>query len=253
MNINNRIRLKTRDDIMRIAEAGRIIAEIYTYLRGQTLEGISTLELDAMVESKILKAKARPSFKTVPNYSHATCISVNDEVVHGVPLKRKKIKDGDIVKIDIGVVKNGYFADSCRTFEVGHISERAGRLVAATREALAIGIAEILPGKRLGDIGWSIQQFAEGNGYTVVRDFTGHGVGFAVHEHPNVPHFGRKNSGLVLREGLVLAIEPMLNEGSEKVITLEDGWTTVTADGKLSAQFEHTVAITSDGPLVLTE
>jgi len=253
VNINSSIRLKSRDDIMRIAEAGRIIAGIYNYLKGHTLAGLSTLELDAIVESRILKAKARPSFKTVSNYYHATCISVNDEVVHGVPVKKKKIRDGDIVKVDIGVVKNGFFADSCRTFAVGHISERARRLVTATREALAIGINEVQAGKRLGDIGWAIQQFAEGNGYSVVRDFTGHGVGFAVHEQPNVPHYGRKNSGLVLREGLVIAVEPMLNEGSDKVITLEDGWTTVTADGKLSAQFEHTVAVTSDGPLVLTE
>jgi methionyl aminopeptidase len=253
VNINSSIRLKSGDDIRRIAEAGRIIAGIYDYLAGQSIEGMSTLEVDSIVETRILRAKARPSFKTVPNYNHATCISVNDEVVHGVPLKKKKIRHGDIVKVDIGVVKNGYFADSCRTFPVGKISGRAQRLIDVTRECLALAIAEVRPGKRLGDIGSVIQQFAEGHGYGVVRDFTGHGVGFAVHEQPNVPHYGRKNTGLVLREGLVIAVEPMINEGTEKVITLEDGWTTVTADGKLSAQFEHTVAITSAGPLILTE
>lgn len=253
MNINNSIRLKSADDIKRIAEAGRIIAGIYDHLAGQSFDGSSTQDLDSLVESLILKSKARPSFKTVPNYYHATCISVNDEVVHGVPRKKKKIKNGDIVKVDIGVVKNGFFADSCRTFPVGKIPDRAKILMDITLESLALGIAEARPGKRIGDIGFVIQQFVEGHGYGVVRDFTGHGVGFAVHEHPNVPHYGRKNSGLVLREGLVIAIEPMINEGTEKVITLDDGWTTVTADGKLSAQFEHTVAVTSDGPRILTE
>jgi len=253
VNINSSIRLKSGDDIKRIAEAGKVIAGIFSHLAGISLEGMSTLELDSLVESRIQKFKARPSFKTVPSYFHATCISVNDEVVHGVPQKKKKIKIGDIVKVDVGVVKNGYFADACSTFPVGKVPDKAKRLMEVTRKSLFLGIGEARAGKRLGDIGYVIQQFVEGYGYGVVRDFTGHGVGYAVHEQPNVPHYGRKNSGMVLREGLVIAIEPMINEGTEKVITLEDGWTTVTADGKLSAQFEHTVAITSDGPCILTE
>lgn len=253
MNINSSIRLKTKDDIRRIAEAGKVIALIFQEVGKMQLAGISTLELDAVIESMILKAKARPSFKTVPNYHHATCLSVNDEVVHGIPSKKKKLKEGDIIKVDVGVVKNGYFADACRTFPVGNISERARRIIDAASGALQIGLEQVRADRRLGDIGFAIQSFVEERGYSVVRDFTGHGVGFAVHENPNVPHYGKKNTGVILREGLVLAIEPMINEGTEKVITLDDGWTTITADGKLSAQFEHTVALTKDGPEILTE
>ncbi len=253
MNITNSIRLKSSDDIKRIAEAGKIIAEIFKRLEKISPVGISTLELDSMIESMILKSRSRPSFKTVPNYHHATCLSVNDEVVHGIPSKKKKLKEGDIIKVDVGVVKNGYFADACRTFPVGNISEKARRIMETASNALQLGLAQVRENRRLGDIGFSIQSYVEECGYSVVRDFTGHGVGFAVHEQPNVPHYGRKNTGLILREGLVLAIEPMINEGTEKVITLDDGWTTITADGKLSAQFEHTVAVTKDGPMILTE
>lgn len=252
MNIVQSIRLKTHDDIKRIAEAGKIIATIFSELEKISLVDMSTGELDAIIESMIIKSKARPSFKTVPNYLHATCLSVNDEVVHGIPSKKKKLKKGDIIKIDIGVVKNGYFADACRTFPVGEISDRAKRLIAIAQNALNVGLQQVRPNNRLGDIGFAIQSFVELHGYSVVRDFTGHGVGFAVHENPNVPHYGKKNTGLILREGLVLAIEPMINEGTEKVIILDDGWTAVTADGKLSAQFEHTVAVTKNGPLILT-
>ncbi len=253
MNITNSIRLKSKDDIKRIAEAGKVIAEIFRELEKMPLAGISTYELDTIIESMILKAKARPSFKTVPNYHHATCLSVNDEVVHGIPLKKKKLKVGDIIKVDVGVVKNGYFADACRTFAVGEILEKARRIMETASGALQVGLEQVRTDRRLGDIGFAIQSFVEERGYSVVRDFTGHGVGFAVHEHPNVPHYGRKNTGLILREGLVLAVEPMINEGTEKVITLDDGWTTITADGKLSAQFEHTVAVTKNGPMILTE
>ncbi len=253
MNITNSIRLKSKDDIKRIAEAGKVIAEIFRELEKISLVGMSTYELDTIIESMILKAKARPSFKTVPNYHHATCLSVNDEVVHGIPLKKKKLKEGDIIKVDVGVVKNGYFADACRTFPVGAILEKARRIMETASGALQVGLEQVRTDRRLGDIGFAIQSFVEEQGYSVVRDFTGHGVGFAVHEHPNVPHYGRKNTGLILREGLVIAVEPMINEGTEKVITLDDGWTTITADGKLSAQFEHTVAVTKNGPMILTE
>lgn len=253
MNITNSIRLKNKDDIKRIAEAGKVIAAIFSELEKILQAGMSTFELDTIVESMILKAKGRPSFKTVPNYHHATCLSINDEVVHGIPSKKKKLKVGDIIKVDVGVVKNGYFADACRTFPVGDISEKARRIMQTASAALRVGLEQVRMDRRLGDIGFAIQSYAEEHGFSVVRDFTGHGVGFAVHEHPNVPHYGRKNTGLILREGLVLAIEPMINEGTEKVVTLDDGWTTITADGKLSAQFEHTVAVTKDGPMVLTE
>ncbi|HON77265.1 MAG TPA: type I methionyl aminopeptidase [Spirochaetota bacterium] len=247
------ISLKSGDDIRRIKDSGKIIAEIFDILKKKNIEGLSTLELDSFVENYILKSKARPSFKTVVNYNHATCISINDEVVHGIPKKKKKIKDGDIVKVDIGVVKSGYFSDACITLEVGAVPENAKKLVETTRKSMFSGIQELYPGKKLGDIGAAIQAVAESAGYSVVRDFTGHGVGFAVHELPNVPHYGRRGSGMVLKEGMVLAVEPMLNEGKNHVLILDDGWTAVTADGKLSAQFEHTVAITADGPWILTE
>ncbi len=246
------IRLKSSDDIKRIAESGKIIADIFTHLGGLSLDGLSTLEVDEIVEKQIHASKSRPSFKTVADYNHATCISVNDEVVHGIPSKRKIIKKGDIVKIDIGVVKNGFFADACRTFCIGAVSENARRLVETTRKALSLAIEVMYPGRRLGDIGAAIQELAEKEGYSVVRDFTGHGVGYAVHEMPNVPHYGKRGTGMVLKEGMVLAVEPMINEGKYHVIVLADGWTAVTADGKLSAQFEHTIAVTENGPIVLT-
>ncbi len=249
---NRDIRLKTPEDIERIREAGKIIAEIFLELAALSLEGLSTLALDTLIEEKIHRQKARPSFKTVINYSHATCICLNDEVVHGIPSRKKIIKRGDIVKVDIGVVKKGYFADACNTYAVGPISEKAQKLMDVTREALYMAIDVMQPGNRLGDIGHVIQSCVEKNGFSIVRDFTGHGVGFAVHELPNVPHFGRPHTGIKLVEGMVLAIEPMVNAGKHQTITLEDGWTAVTADGRLSAQFEHTVAVTARGPLVLT-
>jgi methionyl aminopeptidase len=246
------VRLKTPDDIRRIAEAGRIIAEIYGLLPGMGLDGLATLEIDRFVEEEIGKRKARPSFTTVRNYAHATCISVNNEIVHGVPSKKKRLKKGDIVKIDIGVVKGGYFADRCDTFLIEPVTDEARRLVMVTQEALQKGIEMARPGKHLGDIGNAIQKHAEGCGYSVVREFTGHGVGFAVHEQPYIPHYGRKGSGREIEAGMVLAIEPMVNQGTRDVASAGDGWTMLTADGKLSAQFEHTIAVTVDGPVILT-
>lgn len=248
----NYVKLKSPDDIKRIRESGRIIAEIFRNISKISLEGSSTHELDHSIEEIIHKFKARPSFKTVVNYSHATCISINHEVVHGIPAKKKKIKKGDIVKIDIGVVKKGYFADACCTFPVGPVSETAENLISVTGESLQKAIEVMYPGKRIGDIGYAIQSHAEANGFSVVRDYTGHGVGFAVHEPPNVPHYGKRGKGRILEEGLVLAVEPMINEGDYEVSVLDDSWTVVTDDGKLSAQFEHTIAVTSDGPKILT-
>ncbi len=253
MSPKKAIKLKTPDDIKRIAEAGKIISEIFRIIKSLSLEGLSTFDVDEVIENYIHKFKARASFKTVSRYNYASCISVNDEVVHGVPSKKKIIKKGDIVKVDIGVVKNGYFADSCYTMEIDRISNNARRLLDVTMKSLELGIETMYPAKRIGDIGSTIQNFVERNGYSVVRDFTGHGVGFAVHEPPNVPHYGRKNTGRIIEEGMVIAVEPMVNEGKHQVITMKDGWTTVTADGKLSAQYEHTIAVTKNGPLILTE
>ena len=205
-----------------------------------------------MIDSMIIKKKGRAAFKTVPGYSAASCISVNDEVVHGIPSKKRKIRTGDLVKIDIGVVLNGYFGDACRTFSAGKVSDNARRLAEATRRSLEKAIEVMTPGNRIGDIGHAIQEYAESCGYTVVRNYTGHGVGFALHEPPVVPHYGKKKTGIILEPGMVLAVEPMINEGGYAVRLLDDGWTAVTADGSLSAHFEHTIAVTDSGPVILT-
>jgi methionyl aminopeptidase len=250
---NKRIRLKSPDDIQRIRDAGSIIAEIFRKLIRTSLAGVSTWEVDAMIESMIMKRKGRPAFKTVPRYGAASCISINSEVVHGLPSKKRKIKSGDLVKIDTGVVLNGYFSDACRTFAVGKTAESAMRLAATTEQALERAISVMRPGNRIGDIGNAIQEYAEAHGYSVVRNYTGHGVGFALHEPPVVPHYGKKGTGNILEPGMVLAIEPMINEGGNAVRLLDDGWTAVTADGSLSAHYEHTIAITGNGPVILTE
>jgi len=248
------LKLKTADEIKRIGESGKIIAGIFKAIEKISLQGLSTLELNDFIENIIHKSKARPSFKTVPDYNHATCISVNDEVVHGIPSKKRKIRKGDLVKIDIGVVKEGYFADGCWTFPVNPVSENAEKVTDTAREALYRGIETVYPGKTLRDLGSAVQAYVESRGCSIVRDFAGHGVGFAVHEPPLVPHYAAKKAkSIILEQGMVLAIEPIINEGSFEVTYLDNGWTAITGDGKLSAQFEHTVAITAQGPLVLTE
>jgi methionyl aminopeptidase len=248
----NATRLKSGEDIKKIHDAGRIISDIFKILSGFSFSGMTTDELDRFVESFIHKNKARSAFKTVKGYNHATCISINNEVVHGVPSKKKILKNGDIVKIDTGVVLNGYFADSCKTFPVGEITENAFKLINTAVDCLNAAINQMTSGSRAGDIGSVIQNYAEKRGYSVVRDFTGHGTGFSLHESPSIPHYGTKGTGVKLVEGMVIAIEPMINEGTYKVVTLADRWTAVTSDGKLSAQFEHTVAVTDKGPIILT-
>jgi methionyl aminopeptidase len=244
--------LKSADDIERIREAGKIIAVIFRKIGEMDLSGMATLDLDQFIDKEIRSHKARASFATVPGYDHASCISVNDGVVHGVPSKKKIIAKGDLVKVDIGVVKNGFFADACRSYCVPPILSAAQTLSDTAKKALDLGIAQAYPGKRLGDIGSVIQNYVEQNGFSVVRDYTGHGVGFAVHEEPTILHYGRPGTGVTLREGMVLAIEPMINAGVYGTKLLEDGWTAVTRDGSLSAQWEHTIAVTADGPDILT-
>ena len=249
---NHGIQIKSSDDIKRIHDACRIIVGIFKAIGKMSLEGMSTWELDTYIDNAIVKKKARAAFKTVIGYSHASCISINNEVVHGIPRKKKIIKNGDIVKVDIGVVLNGYFGDACYTFEVGEISDIARKLILVTRESLEKAIRIMIPGNKLGDIGYTIQNHVEKNGFSVVRTFTGHGIGFDLHEPPVIPHYGKKGTGIPLKEGMVLAVEPMINEGEYRVQILEDGWTAVTSDDTLSVQFEHTVAITKDGPKILT-
>lgn len=247
------LRLKTSEDIKRIGESGKIIAEIFKAIEKISFPDISTLELNDFVESLIHKSKARPSFKTIHDYNHATCISVNNEVVHGIPSKHKIIKKGDIVKIDIGVVKGGYFADGCWTFAVKPVSKIAESLLDTAHEALFTGIGAAYSGRNLGIIGSSVENFVESRGYWIVRDFAGHGVGFAVHEPPLIPHYKVKKLETQITEGMVLAIEPIINESGPGITYLDNGWTAVTEDGKLSAQFEHTIAVTKHGPVILTE
>ncbi|HOT45240.1 MAG TPA: type I methionyl aminopeptidase [Spirochaetota bacterium] len=249
---NNRVRIKSPDDIKRIRDAGIIIADIFKKISRISLAGLSTWEIDTMIDSMIIKKKGRAAFKTVPGYSAASCISINDEVVHGIPSKKRKIRTGDLVKIDIGVVLNGYFGDACKTFSAGRITDNARRLSETTSRSLEKAIEVMMPGNRIGDIGNAIQEYAESCGFSVVRNYTGHGVGFALHEPPVVPHYGKKKTGIVLEPGMVLAVEPMINEGGYGVRLLDDGWTAVTADGSLSAHFEHTIAVTGSGPVILT-
>jgi len=246
------VKLKTPEDIKRIAEAGRVIAEVFDELAKTDLTSASAFEIDTFVESFLNKHGCRASFKTMQNYAYSSCISVNQEAVHGIPHKKKKIKNGDIVKIDIGASKNGYFADACRTFACGRISTEAQRLIETAQIALAEGIEQARAGNFLGDIGYAVEKYVNSRKCSVVRDFCGHGVGFAAHEAPVVLHYGNAKTGLKIPEGLVVAIEPIVNAGKRELVTLADGWTAVTKDGSLSAQFEETVAVTKNGAVVLT-
>ena len=221
-------------------------------LAGEAVEpGITTAELDAIIRRYIESQGAKPSFLGYGGFPASACISVNETVIHGIPDKRK-IVAGDIVSIDVGAYFNGYHGDNAATFAVGEITPEAQRLLDATRESLYEGIAAATAGNRIGDIGSAVQRYVEMRGYSVVRQFVGHGVGTNLHEDPSVPNFGTPGRGQRLLPGMTLAIEPMINMGGPDVRILKDGWTTVTQDGKLSAHFEHTVAITQDGPVILT-
>lgn len=245
------IEYKSDKEVALIRESGRITAQTLDLLERSVRPGISTLELDRIAEDFIRSAGAVPAFKGYKGFPRTVCISVNNEVVHGIPGNRK-LKDGDIVGLDMGVIWKGWYSDSARTVAVGSISEDARRLLDVTRDSLMRGIERCIAGNHLSDIGAAVQQHAEAHGYSVVRDLVGHGIGRALHEEPQVPNYGRPGHGLKLRPGLVIAIEPMVNVGDFKVAILPDKWTIVTEDGSLSAHFEHTVAITGDGPRILT-
>jgi len=232
-------------------EAGRITARALRAVGDAVAPGVTTAELDAVAVEVIRSAGARAAFKGYHGYPATICASLNREVVHGIP-GRRKLAEGDIISIDVGAVIDGYFGDSARTFAVGKISPEVSRLLTATRESLEAGIACCRPGMRLGDLGSAVQAVAEGAGFSVVREYVGHGIGQAMHEDPQVPNYGTAGKGPVLLAGMVLAIEPMVNAGGVEVRSLDDGWTVVTADGSLSAHFEHTVAVTDDGPMILT-
>lgn len=244
--------IKTPKEIELMAEAGKILTACHRELRRIIRPGISTIEIDRFADDFIQSNGAKAEQKGYQGYPYATCASVNDEICHGFPTKTL-LKEGDIVTIDMVVNLNGWLADSAWSYPVGQISEQAEELLKVTKECLYIGIEKAVIGNRLGDVSNAIQTNAESHGYSVVRDFTGHGIGQEMHEDPEVCHFGRPNRGLRLCEGMVFTIEPMINVGSYDLTIDQNGWTARTADGSLSAQYEHTIAITKNGPLVLTE
>jgi methionyl aminopeptidase len=247
------IQLKTPGEIDAMARAGEILADLYHHLPAEARPGRTTRDLDRFAEQFVRDhAGATPAFKGLYGFPATLCTSVNEEVVHGIPSQRRVLREGDIVSIDCGVKLDGFHADAAVTLPVGQVTDAAIRLLAVTQQALARGIAEASPQKRLGDVGAAIQATAEAAGYGVVRDLVGHGIGRELHEQPQVPNYGKRGRGMKLPIGLVLAIEPMLNQGSASVRTLPDRWTVVTADRKLTAHFEHTVAITAEGPRILT-
>ena len=247
------ISLKTADEIAAIARAGAILAAMFDAITPEIRPGVSTADLDLFGENFIMSHDgAVPSFKGLYGFPASLCISINHEVVHGIPSPTRIIQEGDIVSVDGGVQLDGWFADSARTYGVGDTDAVSEVLMRVTQEALQAGIAQAVAGNRLGDIGHAVQTVAETAGFTVVRDLVGHGIGREPHEEPQVPNFGKAGKGLVLQPGLVLAIEPMVNAGTQSVRTLPDRWTVVTLDKKRSAHFEHTVAITENGPKVLT-
>lgn len=247
------VTLKSPEEIGSIRASGRIVAEVLDTMEEKIAPGITTAELDATAEEIIRShTGARAAFKGYGGFPASICASVNEEVVHGIPSKDRVLAEGDIIGVDVGVLLDGYHADAARTFEVGPVSEEIGRLLSVTRDALQAGIEASCPGGFLGDISASVQAVVEAAGFAVVRDLVGHGIGQQLHEDPQVPNFGFAGRGLTLEPGLVIAIEPMVNRGGSEVRTLRDAWTIVTADGSLSAHFEHTVAIAENGPEILT-
>ncbi len=233
-------------------EAGRITGEALA-LAGESIKpGMTTKQLDTIIRRHIEKCGAKPSFLGYGGFPGSACISINDEVIHGIPSARV-IEDGDIVKVDVGAYYKGFHGDSANTFAVGNVSDEAKRLIEVTKESFWRGIAEAKPGNRIGDIGYAIQSYVEENGFSVVRKYIGHGVGEDLHESPDVPNFGTKGRGVRLYSGMTIAVEPMINIGKPDVIEKSDKWTVVTADGSLSAHYEHTIAITDDGVIVLTK
>ncbi len=243
--------LKSGAEIKKMAVAGAVVGTVHREIVEQIKPGVTTAELDQFAEKLIRKQGGTPAFKGYRGFKGTLCISVNDEVVHGIPGDRV-LEEGDIVSLDCGAIVDGYFGDAARTFPVGKISAQAQKLIDVTSQSLNDGIEQMLVGNRLHDISAAVQNCAEKAGFTVVKDFVGHGIGRDLHEEPPVPNYGKKNTGMKLEPGLVLAIEPMINEGTDQVRLLDDGWTAVTLDGQLSAHFEDTIAITEEGPKILT-
>ena len=243
--------LKSRREIDRMKAACTIVAEILDGLRGLVRPGVTTYDLDMYASSEAQKRNARCAFRGYHNYPNSLCCSPNNQVVHGIPNK-DALNSGDIISLDFGVVYDDFYGDAAVTIPVGDVSESAKKLIVATEESLYAAIDKAIPGNRLGDVSFAVQSYVESRGFSVVRDFVGHGIGRSLHEDPQIPNYGVAGKGIKLKPGMVLAIEPMINEKSYEVKVLNDNWTVVTCDGGLSAHFEHTVAITDDGPEILT-
>ena len=245
--------LKTSRELKLMREAGRISAKALRLVGEAVKPGVSTAYLDKLAYDYIISQGARPNFLTYGGFPATACISVNNQVIHGIPSKHTILKEGDIVSVDLGAVIDGYNGDNAATFACGKVTDEAQRLMDVTRESLYEGIKMATVGNRIGDIGSAVQQYVEARGYSVVRKFVGHGVGASLHEDPEVPNYGKPGRGVRLQRGMTLAIEPMVNAGGYDVQQLSDGWTVITADGSLSAHFEHSIAITDDGPIILTD
>jgi methionyl aminopeptidase len=252
MKTSQGIRLKNTNEVDILRKAGKILNSIVVQLQSSLTSGMSTKDIDFIAEELIAKNKVTSAFKGYRGFPGVACISVNEAVVHGIPDKRV-IKDGDIVSLDIGIIHEGYYSDTAVTVPVGKISPDVQRLLDVTQASLLRGIEQARVGGRLSDISFAVQSFVEMHGFSVVRDFVGHGIGKQLHEEPEIPNYGRAGQGPVLAEGMVFAIEPMVNMGTHRTKILADGWTVVTEDGKPSAHFEHTIAITSKGPEILTK
>lgn len=248
------IMIKTSQEIEKMRRSGQVVREVLEHVRQLVRPGASTQDLENAAEEKIRELGAKPAFKGYHGYPCVLCTSVNEEVVHGIPSAKRVLKDGDIVSIDTGVIIDGYYGDSATTIAVGSkIPEKTRKLLEVTEVSLRRGIEAIKPGATLGDVGAAVQELVEASGFSVVRDFVGHGIGTRLHEDPQVPNYGKRGQGQKLREGMVIAIEPMVNAGRPEVQVLGDGWTAVTQDGSLSAHFEHTVAVTAQGAEILTQ
>jgi methionyl aminopeptidase len=243
---------KSAAEIEKLRRSGRMVRQVLGEIRDLVRPGITTLDLEKYVARRFKELGARSAFKGYRGYPCVLCASVNDEIIHGIPSDRRTLKEGDILSLDTGVVLDGYYGDSAITVPVGAINESAQRLLKVTEESLELALDKVRLGNRLGDVCSTVQQYAERNGYSVVREFVGHGIGKSMHEEPQIPNYGQPGHGPVLKAGMVFAIEPMVNAGAPGVRVLDDKWTAVTADGRLSAHFEHMVAVTQNGPDVLT-
>ncbi len=245
--------IKNNDEIQLMLEANQIVAETLTLLQNTVAPGITTWELDKLAEDLCVKRNATPAFKGYRGFPGSLCVSVNEEVVHGIPSHKKKLKKGDIISVDFGVRYKGFYGDSAITLPVGKIDSTSHKLMIVTDKSLALGIEQVQVGNRISDVSRAIQNYIEKNNFSIVRQFVGHGIGSALHEGPEIPNFVQNDPSPRLKVGMVLAIEPMVNVGTYKVKVLKDGWTVVTADKKRSAHFEHSVAVTNNGPLILSK